>query len=177
MNRIEEILKNAEENGIGDEVREEIEKMNYENKELKQKNKNLQTMKSNSMAERYRKSNENLKEKNKELNKTLKYLKKKRTDLSHLTDEQLGVYKRLLDDYNSSEVKSIGKFPERKHPIFNHFNELANQYPNRKFLVSTMRQKLDKRKELVDFEIKTQEKNIAILENCIELQNCTRTQC
>ena len=177
MNKIDKILKEADENGLKDEIIEDYERMkeenellNLENEALKYKNHRLQIDNSKSTTESFRKSNENLKEKNKKLNKAYKMLKRSKTELAHLTNEQLGVYRRLLDDYDSTDIKAIGKFPGESHPIFNHFNELANQYPNRDFLVSSLRKNLDDKKELIDFQINTQRKNIEILHHCAQMQ-------
>lgn len=177
MNKIDKILKEADENGLKDEIiedyeriKEENESLNLEIESLKYKNHRLQIDNSKSTTESFRKSNENLKEKNQQLNKAYKVLKRSKTELAHLTDEQLGVYRRLLDDYDSTEIKAIGKFPGENHPIFNHFNELANQYPNRDFLVSSLRKNLDDKKELINFQINTQRKNIDILRHCAQMQ-------
>lgn len=174
MTEIDKIIEEAKHNGTWDEVTEYLEKrckeVEQENADLKHKNSLLQMAKSESIAEQYRKSNKNLKSKNKKLNKVLKIVKRQKTQLAHLSEEQLGVYKRMLDDYNSSEVKTIGKFPNEDHPIFNHFYELANQYPNRSFLVRSIQENIKEKKQLVDYEIKTQEKNIEILNHCTEMQ-------
>ena len=177
MNEIEKILENAEKDGTKDKIIEEYEKIKAENEELtseihtlKHKNHRLQIDNANSTAETFRQSNANLKERNKKLNKAYKMLKRSKTELAHLTPEQLGVYKRLLEDYDSTEIKAIGKFPGENHPIFNHFNELANQYPNRDFIVSSLRKNLDDKKALIDFQIQTQSKNIDILNHCAKMQ-------
>ena len=177
MNTIEKILKKAEETGLTKEIIEENIKLEKENASLKEKNddikkenQRLRVAQSESRAEQYRNSNKNLKERNKKLSKSYSILKRSKTELAHLSDEQLGVYKRLLDDYDSTEIKAIGKFPGENHPIFNHFYELANQYPNRDFLVSTLRENLNDKKQLIDFQINTQEKNIEILNHCAKMQ-------
>lgn len=177
MGKIDEILKKAEENELEDEIikeykeiKEKNEELNLEIESLKHKNHRLQIDNADSTTEAFRQSNKSLKEKNKKLNKAYKMLKRSKTELAHLTPQQLGVYKRLLDDYDSTEIKSIGRFPGEKHPIFNHFNELANQYPNRDFLVSSLREKLNEKKQLIDFEINTQLKNINVLNNCAKMQ-------
>ena len=184
MNSIDKILKNAEKNGLTQEVLEDIQRMekryeelNEENKKLqdkldeqKHKNNVLQISQSNSRAEQYRQSNKNLKEKNKKLSKSLDIIKRSKTQLAHLNDEQLGVCKRMLDDYESSDIKSIGKFPGEDHPIFSHFYELANQYPNRSFLITTLNEKVNEKKDLINFQINLQKKNIDILHHCAELE-------
>lgn len=170
MNRIEQILKDAEENGIADEIKEEIEKMNEENQALKHKNHMLQIEKSSSKAEQYRQSNKNLKEKNKKLNEKInKMLKKKHNSFGHLSKEELGVYNRMLTDFESMQSNQRIIFPDINHPIFNRFIELANKYPNRNFIVSTLNDKVNERIHLIEFEIKTQEKNIEIIKNCEDI--------
>lgn len=174
MGTFDEILKKAKEKEDVEEILKEVEEQ-YKDLETKyestkHKNSLLQIQKSQSKAEEFKKSNKNLREKNKKLNKSYNILKRSKTQLAHLTDEQLGVCKRMLDDYNSSQVKSIGKFPGADHPIFNHFYELANQYPNRNFIINSMRKKLNDKKDLIDFEINMQKKNINILEHCAEMQ-------
>lgn len=177
MNSIDKILQDADEKGVTKEVIEEYLEMEKKNKQLeeeleeeKKKNNSLKVAQSNSRAEQYRKSNKNLKERNKKLSKSYEIVKRSKTQLAHLSEEQLGVYERLLDDYNSSEIKGIGKFPGNDHPIFNHFYELANQYPNRSFLIITLQDIIEEKKKLIDFEINVQRKNIEILEHCAKLQ-------
>ena len=167
MNRIEQILQDAEENGIADEVKEEIEKMNEENQALRHKNHMLQIEKSSSRAEQYRQSNKNLKEKNKKLNEKInKMLKKKQSNLGHLNKDELGVYNRMLTDFEAMQSNRKVTFPEVNHPIFNRFLELANKYPNRSFIVDTLNDKVNEKIHLIDFEIQTQEKNIKIIQDC-----------
>ena len=128
MSRIDDILKDAEENGIAEEVRDEIKKLNNENNELRRKNQILQIEKSESKAEQFRKSNKNLKERNKKLtHKIDKLLEKRRTNLSHLSREELGVYNRMLTDFESMQTNQKVVFPGANHPIFNRFFELANK--------------------------------------------------
>ena len=126
MNRIDKILQDAEENGIADEVKNEMKKLNRENQELKEKNRILQIEKSESKAEQFRKSNKNLKERNKKLSDKIdKLLEKRRTNLGHLSREELGVYNRMLTDFESMQSNQKVVFPGANHPIFNRFFELA----------------------------------------------------
>ena len=164
MSRIDDILKDAEENGIAEEVRDEIKKLNNENNELRRKNQILQIEKSESKAEQFRKSNKNLKERNKKLtHKIDKLLEKRRTNLSHLSREELGVYNRMLTDFESMQSNQKVIFPGANHPIFNRFFELANKYPNRDFIVTSLRKKVDEKINLIKFEIKTQRHNIDLI--------------
>ena len=167
MNKIDKILQDAEENGIAEEVRNEIKKLNYENDELKRKNRILQIEKSESKAEQFRQSNKNLKEKNKKLSEKInKLLKKRETSLGHLSKEELGVYNRMLLDFESMQPNQRIVFPGQKHPIFARFIELANKYPNRDFIVTSLRQKVNEKIDLIKFEIKTHKQNIELIEKC-----------
>lgn len=170
MSRIDDILKDAEENGIAEEVRDEIKKLNNENNELRRKNQILQIEKSESKAEQFRKSNKNLKERNKKLTHEIdKLLEKRRTNLSHLSREELGVYNRMLTDFESMQSNQKIVFPGANHPIFNRFFELANKYPNRDFIVTSLRKKVDEKIDLIKFEIKTQRHNIDLIHKCEEM--------
>lgn len=169
-NVIDEMLENAEENGIADEVKQEMEKLELENYKLKEQNKRLSIEKSHSRAESFKKSNANLKDKNRKLNNLVKKLKKGNTSLAHLSREEIGVYNRMLDDFDNQQISQKIVFPGVDHPIFIRFKELANKYPNRSFLISSISDKIDEKLKMVDFEISTQKKNISILQKCIELQ-------
>ena len=170
MNKIDKILKDAEENGIAEEVRDEIQKLNNENNELRRKNQILQIEKSSSKAEQFRQSNKNLKEKNKKLNEKLnKLVQKRKISLGHLSREELGVYNRMLTDFEAMQLTQRVIFPGANHPIFNRFFELANKYPNRDFIVTSLRKKVDEKINLIKFEIKTQKHNIELINKCEEM--------
>lgn len=170
MNKIDKILKDAEENGIAEEVRDEIQKLNNENNELRRKNQILQIEKSSSKAEQFRQSNKNLKEKNKKLNEKLnKLVQKRKMSLGHLSREELGVYNRMLTDFEAMQLNQRVIFPGANHPIFNRFFELANKYPNRDFIVTSLRKKVDEKINLIEFEIKTQKHNIELINKCEEM--------
>lgn len=172
MNKIDKILKDAEENGIAEEVRNEIQKLNNENNELRRKNQILQIEKSSSKAEQFRQSNKNLKEKNKKLNEELnKLVQKRKISLGHLSREELGVYNRMLTDFEAMQSTQRVIFPGANHPIFNRFFELANKYPNRDFIVTSLRKKVDEKINLINFEIKTQKHNIELINKCEEMIN------
>ena len=167
MSKIDDIIRKAEEKGIGDEVKQQILEMEHENNKLKEEKRILQIQKSESKAEQYKKSNENYRKENKKLtDKVNKLTKKKNNISSHLSREQLGVYDRMLNDFETSQTNFKISFPGEDHPIFSRFTELVNQYPNRDFIVSTIKDKVNEKLNLVDFEIKAQEKNIKILEEC-----------
>ena len=170
MNKIDKILKDAEENGIAEEVKDEIQKLNNENNELRRKNQILQIEKSSSKAEQFRQSNKNLKEKNKKLNEKLnKLVQKRKMSLGHLSREELGVYNRMLTDFEAMQLTQRVIFPGANHPIFNRFFELANKYPNRDFIVTSLREKVDEKINLIKFEIKTQKHNIELINKCEEM--------
>lgn len=172
MNKIDKILKDAEENGIAEEVKNEIQKLNNENNELRRKNQILQIEKSSSKAEQFRQSNKNLKEKNKKLNEELnKLVQKRKISLGHLSREELGVYNRMLTDFEAMQSTQRVIFPGANHPIFNRFFELANKYPNRDFIVTSLRKKVDEKINLINFEIKTQKHNIELINKCEEMIN------
>ena len=137
---------------------------------MRRKNQILQIEKSESKAEQFRKSNKNLKERNKKLtHKIDKLLEKRRTNLSHLSREELGVYNRMLTDFESMQSNQKVVFPGANHPIFNRFFELANKYPNRDFIVTSLRKKVDEKINLIKFEIKTQRHNIDLIHKCEEM--------
>lgn len=170
--KIDKILQDAEETGVSEEIKEEILALQLENMNLKNKNRRLQIENSNSRAEQFKQSNANLKAKNKELNEKIKRLKKnKSANMEHLSHEQLGVYNRMLLDYEAMDKNYDIVFPGNEHPIFSRFNELANKYPNREFILSLLHDKINSKKELIDFEIDTQKKNIKILEECYKIQD------
>lgn len=170
MNKIDKILKDAKENGIDEEVRNEIQKLNNENNELRRKNQILQIEKSSSKAEQFRQSNKNLKEKNKKLNEELnKLVQKRKMSLGHLSREELGVYNRMLTDFEAMQLTQRVIFPGANHPIFNRFFELANKYPNRDFIVTSLRKKVDEKIDLIKFEIKTQRHNIDLIHKCEDM--------
>lgn len=170
MNKIDKILKDAKENGIDEEVRNEIQKLNNENNELRRKNQILQIEKSSSKAEQFRQSNKNLKEKNKKLNEELnKLVQKRKMSLGHLSREELGVYNRMLTDFEAMQLTQRVIFPGANHPIFNRFFELANKYPNRDFIVTSLRKKVDEKIDLIKFEIKTQHHNIDLIHKCEDM--------
>lgn len=170
MSKIDDILKKAEEQGVDEEITNQMLRMEHENIKLKEKNQLLQIQKSNSTAEKFKKSNENYRKENKKLtDKVNKLINKKNNITSHLSREQLGVYDRMLTDFESMQTNFKISFPGETHPIFSRFTELVNQYPNRDFIVSTIKNKVDEKVSLIDFEINTQKQNIEILNKCEEI--------
>lgn len=174
MNDINKILEDAEKNGINEEIVDYIdnleeEKVNLEeeNVNLKKENRILKRGGSPSEVKRLKESNANLKKKNRKMSNLVTKLKKnKDPEYAHLNEEKLGVYSRMLEDFNFDTFRTVNKFPKHDHPIFNHFYELATQYPNRAFLLSSIKDIIDEKIKLVDFEINTQLKNIKALDEC-----------
>ena len=164
---------------LDDEIKKQIENLKLDNERLEAKNKSLKKKNERllngaapSILNTYRKSNENLREKNVELNDKLKRLKRKQgSHLAHLNPQQVGVYSRMINDFQGMERNIPMTFPGVDHPIFNRFFELANKYPNRAFIVKGLNDAIQEEKDLINFEIKTQKKNIDIWLKCDELVN------
>lgn len=177
MDEIEKILKDAQKDGLDEEIIEYIENLQLDNDELKSKNSSLEIENqryrngaSPSILEKYRTANSNLKSRNKALNDEIKKLQRKKSgNVSHLNAEQLGVQQRMLDDFNGMERHIDKTFPGANHPIFARFNELANKFPSRRMIVNGITAELKHQEELIDFEIETQEKNIKIWNECDKL--------
>lgn len=177
MNEIDKILKQAEEDGVNDEIIEYIENLELNNEELKLKNNSLEIENqklsngaSPSILQKYRTANSNLKDRNKKLNAEIKKLQRKKSgNVAHLSAEQLGVQQRMLNDFNGMERYVDKTFPGVNHPIFTRFNELANKFPSRRMIVNGIMEALKKQEELIDFEIETQEKNKKIWYECDKL--------
>ena len=177
MDEIEKILKDAQKDGLDEEIVEYIENLRLDNDELKSKNSSLEIENqryrngaSPSILEKYRTANSNLKSRNKALNDEIKKLQRKKSgNVAHLSAEQLGVQQRMLDDFNGMERHIDKTFPGANHPIFARFNELANKFPSRRMIVNGITAELKHQEELIDFEIETQEKNIKIWNECDKL--------
>ena len=77
-----------------------------------------------------------------------------------LSVQDLGVLNRLIKDYECSvDLYSIA-FAGEDHPIFNRLIELANKYPNRRFIANAIRDKIDEKKEEIQMSIDTQKGNL-----------------
>lgn len=174
---LEKILERIKDEDISNEVAQEIQNLETDNEllritneQLEKTNKVLTNGTSPSILNRYRQSNENLRAKNKLLNEQMEKLKRKKNPkLAHLDENEIGVYKRMLDDFNGMERNIEMVFPGREHPIFNRFFELANKYPNRKFIVTGLNKAINQEIDLIQFEIQTQKHNIDIWNKCDEL--------
>ncbi len=173
-NLLDKLLDEAEDDGSLDEIREEVKNLQLDVDELKSKNKTLEEKNqrlmngtSPSILERYKNSNKNYKNKIAEANDQIKKLKRRKgIGLEHLDAKEVGVYSRMIDDFNGMERSIEMTFPGVDHPIFTRFFELANKYPNRTFIVNELSKSIKDEKNLIDFEIKTQQKNITIWEKC-----------
>ena len=174
-NLIDELLDGELDNEVKKQIENlklDNERLEAKNKSLKKKNERLLNGAAPSILNTYRKSNENLREKNVELNDKLKRLKRKQgSHLAHLNPQQVGVYSRMINDFQGMERNIPMTFPGVDHPIFNRFFELANKYPNRAFIVKGLNDAIQEEKDLINFEIKTQKKNIDIWLKCDELVN------
>lgn len=167
MNEIDKILKEAKEKKVDEEIIEYIEQMEFDNKRLERENMKLANGTSPSILQKYRESNKNIRQKNKELNEQIKKLQRKKSSrLAHLSKAEIGVYERMLDDFDRMNGSKQILFPGTNHPIFVRFNKLANKYPNREFIIHELSEKVNEKIDLVNFEIKTQQKNIEIWKEC-----------
>ena len=171
---LDKILARIKEKDVAEEIENEInnleldkEFLESQNRKLERENERLSNGTSPSILERYQKSNKNLTEKNKALTEQMNKLKRKKSpNLAHLSEDEIGVYKRMLDDFNGMERNIEMVFPGRNHPIFVRFFELANKYPNRSFIVTGLTDAINEQIDLINFEIQTQEKNIDIWNQC-----------
>lgn len=83
-----------------------------------------------------------------------------------------GVRNRAITDFNEKDIKSHNKFPGEDHPIFEHFFQLANKYPNRDFLISSIMNKIKEKQNKIDIKIKYSLEDIETLKD-IELYKIT----
>lgn len=94
-------------------------------------------------------------------------MKQKRIErMAHLTVEELGVLNRQRKDYESAIKFHSVVFAGADHPIFNRLIDLANQYPSRSFIVSSIRELIEDKKEEIEVQIQIQEKNLKTIERC-----------
>lgn len=166
MNEIDKILKSAEDKGYDKEADKYIENLEDSNKDLEAKIKDLEEKiekiqnTNTGVATTYKSTHTTT-----NTNKMLSSIKGRNT-ISDYDSNNVGVYSRMIDDFNASDVKELNKFLGTNHPIFNHFNELANKYPNRDFIVASMKEVIDKKVEEIDSDIKNQERNIQLYQEC-----------
>lgn len=88
-----------------------------------------------------------------------------------LSVQDLGVLNRLIKDYECSVNLYSIAFAGEDHPIFNRLIELANKYPNRRFIANAIRDKIDEKKEEIQMSIDTQKGNLALIQECEVIQN------
>ena len=97
-------------------------------------------------------------------------MKQKRIErMADLTVEELGVLNRQRKDYESAVKICSVVFAGVDHPVFNRLIELANQYPSRSFIVSSIRELIEEKKEEIEVQIQIQEKNLKIINRCESL--------
>ena len=166
MNEIDKILKSAEDKGYDKEADKYIENLEDSNKDLEAKIKDLEEKiekiqnTNTGVATTYKNTHTTT-----NTNKMLSSIKGRNTTSDH-SSGNIGVYSRMIDDFNASTVKELNKFLGTNHPIFNHFNELANKYPNRDFIIASMKEVIDKKVEEIDSDIEQQERNIQLYQEC-----------
>lgn len=97
------------------------------------------------------------------LKKTIKQLQKNKKKTNNKHD---GVLNRAIVDFNEKDIKTDNKFPGADHPIFIYFFKLANQYPNRDFLISSINKKIYEKQHKVDVKIKYLRADIDNLKEC-----------
>lgn len=106
---------------------------------------------------------EHEKKENTLLRKTLKKLQGNKNKKNSKHD---GVLNRAITDFNEKDIKTDNKFPGEDHPIFVYFYQLANQYPNRDFLISSINKKIREKQHKVDVKIEYLYKDIDMLNEC-----------
>lgn len=153
------LLQKSEENGQMDEIREMIASSNHTPEELLAKN----TPSENKLL-----ANKADMPQSKATTMMKRIQKQRYADLSV---QDLGVLNRLIKDYECSvDLYSIA-FAGEDHPIFNRLIELANKYPNRRFIANAIRDKIDEKKEEIQMSIDTQKGNLALIQECEVIQN------
>lgn len=99
--------------------------------------------------------------------KMIDKMKQKRIErMADLTVEELGVLNRQRKDYESAVKLNSVVFAGADHPVFNRLIELANQYPSRSFIVSSIRELIEEKKDEIEIQIQIQEKNLKTIERC-----------
>ena len=156
---IEAIIRKDEETGQMDENRKIIMSNNYSKEELLAKN---------TPSESKLLANKANMPQSKATTMMKRIQKQRYADLSI---QDLGVLNRLIKDYECSvDLYSIA-FAGEDHPIFNRLIELANKYPNRRFIANAIRDKIDEKKEEIQMSIDTQKGNLALIQECEVIQN------
>lgn len=108
----------------------------------------------------YNELNETKKE-NSILKKKLQKLLKSKTKV-----KDVGVANRAVTDFNEKDIKTDNRFPGEDHPIFSYFFELANQYPNRDFIIESIKKRIKEKQNKIDTKIKYLQADINTLEEC-----------
>lgn len=153
------LLQESEENGQMDEIREMIASSNHTPEELLAKN---TPSKSKLLANKADMPQS-------KATTMMKRIQKQR--YADLSVQDLGVLNRLIKDYECSVNLYSIAFAGEDHPIFNRLIELANKYPNRRFIANAIRDKIDEKKEEIQMSIDTQKSNLALIQECEVIQN------
>ena len=153
------LLQESEENGQMDEIREMIASSNHTPEELLAKN---TPSKSKLLANKADMPQS-------KATTMMKRIQKQR--YADLSVQDLGVLNRLIKDYECSVNLYSIAFAGEDHPIFNRLIELANKYPNRRFIANAIRDKIDEKKEEIQMAIDTQKSNLALIQECEVIQN------
>ena len=153
------LLQESEENGQMDEIREMIASSNHTPEELLAKN---TPSKSKLLANKADMPQS-------KATTMIKRIQKQR--YADLSVQDLGVLNRLIKDYECSVNLYSIAFAGEDHPIFNRLIELANKYPNRRFIANAIRDKIDEKKEEIQMSIDTQKSNLALIQECEVIQN------
>lgn len=156
---IEAIIRRDEKSGQMDENRKIIMSNNYSKEELLAKNTPSESKLLANKADMPQSKATTM----------MKRIQKQR--YADLSVQDLGVLNRLIKDYECSvDLYSIA-FAGEDHPIFNRLIELANKYPNRRFIANAIRDKIDEKKEEIQMSIDTQKGNLALIQECEVIQN------
>lgn len=153
------LLQESEENGQMDEIREMIASSNHTPEELLAKK---TPSKSKLLANKADMPQS-------KATTMMKRIQKQR--YADLSVQDLGVLNRLIKDYECSVNLYSIAFAGEDHPIFNRLIELANKYPNRRFIANAIRDKIDEKKEEIQMSIDTQKSNLALIQECEVIQN------
>lgn len=153
------LLQESEENGQMDEIREMIASSNHTPEELLAKNTPSESKLLANKADMPQSKATTM----------MKRIQKQR--YADLSVQDLGVLNRLIKDYECSVNLYSIAFAGEDHPIFNRLIELANKYPNRRFIANAIRDKIDEKKEEIQMSIDTQKSNLALIQECEVIQN------
>lgn len=153
------LLQESEENGQMDEIREMIASSNHTPEELLAKN---TPSKSKLLANKADMPQS-------KATTMMKRIQKQR--YADLSVQDLGVLNRLIKDYECSVNLYSIVFAGEDHPVFNRLINLANQYPNRRFIANAIRDKIDEKKDEIQMEIDVQKSNLSLIQKCESIKD------